>query len=258
MEENRNIEIEEEGLSFVDLLQIVKRHIISCFVFVGLFFALMMVYSFKIQTPIYIATTKVMVNPTSSTGSSINNDITYVQKIMSTYEVFIVSDRVVNTVSDEIKDIDVYGRNYKLNYTGGQIKGMIDTGVLSGSSSVSESLVLAIQVSGLNPVHCAIIANTIVEVVQELPSTSGDFEILRHSTLSLVDEAVPNAYYDKHLMRNGVIGIAIGCVVAAAYIFIREMLDTTVSDVKTLEQTLGLNVLTIVPDAEDKKSKIRV
>lgn len=258
MEENRNIEVEEEGLSFVDLIQIIKRHIVSCIVFIVLFFALMMVYSFKIQTPIYSATTKVMINPTSSTGSSINNDITYVQKIMSTYEVFIVSDRVVNTVSEEIKDIDAYGRNYKLNYTGGQIKGMISTGVLAGSSSVSESLVLAIQVSGLDPVHCAIIANTIVEVVQELPSTSGDFEILRHSTLSLVDEAVPNNNYSKHLLRNGVIGVALGCVVAAVYIFIREMLDTTVSDVKVLEQTLGLNVLTIVPDAEDKKAKVRV
>lgn len=258
MEENRNFEVEEEGLSFVDLILIVKRHIISIIVFVGLFFSFMVFYSYKIQTPIYSATTKVMVNPTSSTGSSINNDINYVQKIMSTYEVFIVSDRVVNAVSEEIKDIEVYGKTYYLNYTGGQIKSMIATGVLSGSSSVSESLVLAIQVSGLNPVHCAIIANTIVEVVQELPSTSGDFEILRHSTLSLVDEAIPNTYYSKHLLRNGVIGIALGCVMAAAYIFIREMLDTTVSDVKVLEQTLNLNVLTIVPDYEDKKSKLRI
>ena len=140
MEENRNFEVEEEGLSFVDLILIVKRHIISIIVFVGLFFSFMVFYSYKIQTPIYSATTKVMVNPTSSTGSSINNDINYVQKIMSTYEVFIVSDRVVNAVSEEIKDIEVYGKTYYLNYTGGQIKSMIATGVLSGSSSVSESL----------------------------------------------------------------------------------------------------------------------
>lgn len=264
MEDNKKIEFEEEGLSLSDLLQIVKRHILSIIVLVGLFFSLMLFYSFKIQTPIYKSLTTVMVNTTTSSGSSANNDYIYAQRIISTYEIFIKSNLVLNQVSANLaegKEVDpeVYGQSsFRLDYSPSELKGMIETGILSGSATNSDSLILAIQVSGLNPYHCSIIANEIVEVAQTIPQTGGNFSILKSSTLDQVDIATPNLNYDKNLVKNSVIGIVLGCIVAAGYIIIREVLDTTVSDVKVLEQTLGLNVLTIVPDAEDKKAKARV
>lgn len=264
MEENRNIEMEEEGLSLSDIFQIIKRHIFSIIISVGLLFALMMVYSFKIQTPIYTSTTTAMVNTTTSSGSSANNDYIYAQRIISTYEIFIKSNLVLDDVSKNIREIEVdenlYGgqKVFRLDYSPSQMKAMINTNVLSGSSSASDSLILAIQVSGVNPYHCSIIANEIIKVAQTIPQTGGSFSILRSSTLDQVDEAKPNFNYDKNLFKNGFIGMVLGGIIAAAYIIIREMLDTTVSDVKVLEQTLGLNVLTIVPDEEDKKAKARV
>ena len=122
----------------------------------------------------------------------------------------------------------------------------------------SASLILAIQISGTDPYFCSIIANEIVKEAQSIPQAGGNFSILKSSTLDQVDIARPVLSYDKNLVKNGVIGIILGCIVAAGYIIARELLDTTVSDVKVLEQTLGLNVLTIVPDAEDKKAKKRV
>ena len=132
--------------------------------------------------------------------------------------------------------------------------------VLSGSVvSNVDSLIFRVSVSGYNAEDCAIIANEIVEVTQSLPGSAGDFAILKNSTLTSVDKAVPNYSYSKNLFRNGIIGIALGMVVAAGYIVIRELTDTTVSDAKSLENILELNVLAVVPDFDTmskEKSKV--
>lgn len=253
MEENRNTEI-EEGLSLLDLFQMVKRHILSIVLCVGIFFILMMVYSFKIQTPIYNSTATVMVNTTNSTETTANNDYIYAQRIMATYEVFFTSELVLDEVSENIKEIEYNNQTYYLNYPTGQLKSMIATGVLAGSSINAESLILAVQVSGTNPIDCAIIANEIIRVAQSIPQAGGDFSILRSSTLSRVDIAKPNYNYDKNLVKNGVIGIAIGAVIAAMYIILREVTETTVSNVKSIEALIGLNTLSIVPDISEVKN----
>ncbi len=256
MENNKQTDIslyEEKGLSFFDLFQIIKRRMISIIVCVIVGFGLMITYSYTIQKPVYTASATVMVNPTiSGSSSSINNDYTYVQKIMSTYEILFKSRLVLGEVSENIQDYsNKDGSISHLNYTVGSIYSMTTIEVLSGSViSNVDSLIFRISVSGYNADDCAIIANEIINVAKSLPSIEGDFSILRNSTLTTVDEALPNYNYSKNLFRNGVIGIALGLIFAAVYIVIREATDTTISDAKSIEDILGLNVLAIVPDIE--------
>ena len=66
---NQNLLNEDKGLSIFDLFQIIKRRMLSIIICVGLFFGLMVVYSYTIQKPIYSTSATVMVNP-SEQGSS--------------------------------------------------------------------------------------------------------------------------------------------------------------------------------------------
>lgn len=256
MENNKQMDVslyDEKGLSFFDLFQIIKRRMISIIVCVLVFFGLMVTYSYTIQKPVYTTSATVMVNPTiSGSSSSINNDYTYVQRIMSTYEILFKSRLVLGEVSENIQNYQHDdGSVSHLNYSTGSLYSMTTIEVLSGSVIANvDSLIFRISVSGYNADDCAIIANEIIKVAQSLPSTEGDFAILRNSTLTTVDKALPNYSYSKNLFRNGVIGIALGLVVAAVYIVIRELTDTTVSDAKSIETILELNVLAVVPDVE--------
>lgn len=252
MEENQYIE-SDEGLSLLDIIKIIKRHIVACFVSVILFVVIMMVYSFRFQTPVYTSTATAMVNTATSAGgssASINNDYMYAQRIISTYEILIKSDKVLGKVSSAM----INEENLE-QYTTGAIRGMVSTRVLAGTSSVTESLIIAVTVTGYNPDHCAIIANYIVRFTGEESGPAGDFPILKNATFIPVDSAKPNPNYDKNLFRNGFIGCALGVIVAAVYILIREALDTTVSDIAVIENSYNLNILTIVPDI-DKIEKL--
>ena len=262
--ENRTNDIslyEEKGLSFFDLFQIVKRRMVSIIACVIVFFGLMVFYSYSIQKPVYSTSATVMVNPTTSSGSSVNNDYIYAQRIMSTYEILFKSRKVLSEVSENIQNYqNEDGTVEHLYYSTSEIYSMTSIQVLSGSVvSNVDSLIFRVSVSGYNAEHCAIIANEIVEVTQSLPGSAGDFAILKSSTLTSVDKALPNYGYSKNLFRNGIIGIALGMVVAAAYIVLRELTDTTVSDAKSIESILELNVLAVVPDIETmEKEKIKI
>lgn len=253
--ENKSTDIslyEEKGLSFFDLFQIVKRRLISIIICVCLFFGLMMFYSFKMQKPVYSSSATVMVNPTTSSGTSANNDYVYVQRIMSTYEILFKSRLVMSEVAENIQNYQHKdGTISNLYYSVGSLQSMTSIQVLSGSVMNNvDSLVFRVTVTGYNAEDCAIIANEIVKVTQSLPQTGGDFAILKNSTLTSVDEALPNYGYSKNLFRNGIVGIALGIVAAGIYIVLRELTDTTVNDAKTLEHILELNVLALVPDLE--------
>lgn len=262
--DNKNNDVslyEEKGLSFFDLFQIIKRRMFSIVACVIVFFGLMVFYSYSIQKPVYSTSATVMVNPTTSSGSSVNNDYIYAQRIMSTYEILFKSRKVLGEVAENIQNYQAEDGTVKhLYYSTGELYSMTSIQVLSGSVvSNVDSLIFRVSVSGYNAEDCAIIANEIVEVTQSLPGSAGDFAILKNSTLTSVDKAVPNYSYSKNLFRNGIIGIALGMVVAAGYIVIRELTDTTVSDAKSLENILELNVLAVVPDFDTmskEKSKV--
>lgn len=243
---------EEEALTLTDLLQIIKRYIFSIIICIGLFFSLMMAYSFTIQKPVYSSYGTVMVNPTTSSGTSANSDYAYVQRIMSTYEILFKSRLVIGEVSNNIKNYQHDdGTISHLKYSPSQLQAMTTIQVQSGTVVANvDSLIFKITVTGSNADDCAIIANEIIKVTKSLPQTGGDFAILRNSTLTEVDEALPNYAYSKNLFRNGIIGIALGVVASVVYIVLRELTDTNVSDARTLENLLKLNVIAVVPDLE--------
>ena len=118
-------------------------------------------------------------------------------------------------------------------------------------SSVKDTELIEITVSNENAGYSAKIANEIAKVFTEKVG-----EIYNINNVHVVDEAEESATPSNiNHKKDVVMFVAIGVVVAIAYVIIVNMLDTTVKTEEEIESLVKLPVLASIPMYDVAESK---
>lgn len=203
------------------------RVIIIVLIFVilgGLYSYLYVKPNYKAYTTLVLATSE----DTSTKKDTITtSDITLNNNLVSTYSELIRSKTVLRKVID----------NLNINKTESGLKSNVSVSAVKGTQLIQ------INVTDSNPNTAKIIANELAKVFMDKVG-----EIYKINNIHVVDvaETQTEPYNINHIKDFGMAAIA-GLVVAAMYVIIANMLDTTVKTKEDVEKKLGLTVLVNIP-----------
>lgn len=200
--------------------------IIACVVGGGLFW----VGSHLLLTPRYTAETTMYVNNStaSSTGTVSQSDLNAAARLVDTYSAIILSDVSFDLILEEIGD----------DITEQQLNSMISV------DAVNDTEVFTVSVTDTDPERAAEIANIIA---QEIPDVITSI-VEGSSTKILGYATVPENRSYPSYTRFTIIGIAIGLIVSAAYIIIKEVMDRRIKSESDLDNWENIPVLGVVPE----------
>ncbi len=198
------------------------------------------IYSITMVKPVYTSfTTLVLAGTDETEGGAVitTTDITLNSKLISTYSELLKSNNVVREVKENL-DIDV---------TESEIKNNI---VISSKSGTD---IIEIRVTNANPEYAAKIANETAEVFKVKVS-----EIYNINNIHVVDVAEEsNSPSNINLIRDILMFMIIGGVIAVIYVIVANILDTTIKTEADIEKILEMPVLAVVPESITAVDKAR-
>lgn len=224
----------EETISLKELLQTLKKRI---FLILAITLTAVMVsgvVSFFFLTPIYQASTQILINKSNSDQGNYNPaDVQTSLQLINTYTVIIKSPAILDLV---IKEMD-------LNMTSGQLSSKVTV------SNENQSQVMNISVQDENPQTAAALANTIAEVFKEENIMKADnINIL--ATAEVVDGQSP---IKPQPTLNIAIAMVVGLMAGVGLAFLLEYFDSTVKNEQDVEKNLGLPILGVISVIEEAK-----
>ncbi len=216
------INLKELWRYFISKFYIILMVVVGCLLVGNIYLAFF-------QVPLYESNTSlIFANEKGITQSDINLN----KSLISTYNEFIKSKKVLNQVIDNL--------NLKVGY-----------GTLSkrvSATAVSDTQLIRIVVSDESPQTARDIANEISKVFAKEIA-----EYYKVDNISVVDEAsISSTPYNINATKQNVIYLVVGFVLGFAIIFISFYFDTSVKDIKTIEDKLNLTVLGTVPKVGEK------
>lgn len=193
-------------------------------------------YAWMFIMPTYSASAQMYVNNNyeNSPGFS-SSQLTAAQDLADTYMVIMRSRNVLDDVAEETG----------LPYSYGQLRSMIS------ASSVNDTEVFQVTVTGTNYVHCAQIANAVAKVLPDKIAA-----VVEGSSVRVVDRAVENPSpvgpdYGKYAMM----GFIIGAGIAAVLVVVLNLMDTTINTEEFLSHVYhDTPLLAVIPGSESAKN----
>lgn len=235
----------KEGLSFQDLLHIVRKHLIviciTIIVFTGIGFGFA---KFKqAKHPQYNANSSMMVSVDgNSNGSNLSDYQNYQlsQYLINTYVVYLSQDSVLSATVDKLKQdypeltINTLKRNFNAQ--------------ISGSS-----LILDLAYTANNPDKAIVVLNTLMETViekaNEVDVNDKPVNKFLYENIVILNNASENTVTQVSYTKTYVvIFFAVGIVLSLLYVLIRELTDNKFKNSEEVEKVLGLPVLSGIPE----------
>lgn len=227
----------EETISLQDLFKTLKKRAILILLTMLLAVTVAGVISFMLLTPIYQASTQILVNQQKVEQNQFNaQDIQANLQLINTYNVIIKSPAILSKVIE----------NLDLNTTPAALNGKIKV------NSEQNSQVVNVSVQDPEPYMAVDIANTTAEVFQE--------EIQKLMNVDNVNILSPAVLADNPKpikpdpFLNMAIATVIGLMLGVGIAFLLEYLDTTVKTEQDIEELLALPILGIVSPITDNDS----
>ena len=232
-EENKNLEVEESrGLTFKDILFIIRKHWIAIVAFLLACTAGGFIWS-QVETPTYKATGTIMVSYKGSESTAVTTEYSFSNSITNTVVGFIKTNTVLDQVAAQT--------NIKRN-------------VISSNLTVTNStgnLLITVSYTDSNPETAAKVANAIMDTtVTTANQLDGEGKPVYHmldGNLNVIDRAEKGTKV-SHVLRNTAIGGAAGVVLAFLFVLIWELSDNTFKSTEEIERVLNLPVLAGIPD----------
>lgn len=230
---NENEYIQEEGLSLVDIYNILKKNLIVFLAIFGIVFVAGTGFTFATVEPTYTATGKMMVQiiPDATNTSEYNNYL-YATKLANTYASFVQSNAVLDLVAAELND--------------GSTPRSLKTGI--SVKTAGDSLILNFNFSSKTEAYSIDVVNILVEKSIEVANT---IPVLKDK-LYVLDLAT-TATASSNKMLYTALSLLGGLVLASLYIFIKELFSKKFKDEEDVERQLKLTVLASIPFYEIEK-----
>lgn len=230
----------EETISLYDIFKVLKKRIVLILSITIISTLAAAIISFYVLTPIYQASTQILVNQkTSEQQNQIQTtDIQTNLQLINTYNVIIKSPVILSKVI-EILD---------LNTTPSALSNQITV------SNANNSQVVNISVQDEQAYLAVDIANTVAQVFQEKIK-----ELMNVDNVNILSPAeLPEnpSPVKPNKMLNMAIALVIGLMVGVGLAFLLEYLDTTIKTEQDVEELLGLPILGFVSKITDANSEV--
>lgn len=255
MDEEKQVVEEGRGLTFKDILFIIRKHWIAIIVFIFLGTAAGFTWTKVEQAvkPVYQSTGTMLVSYEGGKDTTITTEYNFSSYITNTYVAFIREEAVLSKAAE------------KLN-TNTELKKPIEftAGTLKNNLSVSaNSLILKVSYTASDKDDAKTILQTIIDTASEVADSpkldeAGNpildsegkpepkYKFL-NGNLTPVSEAKQGKQVSNTL-RNTVIGFGVGVIAAFLYVVLRELLDNKFKSSEEVERMLGVPVLAGIPD----------
>ncbi|MFL0504577.1 YveK family protein [Ureibacillus sp. 179-F W5.1 NHS] len=226
----------EETISLQDILKVIKKRLFLIVSLTIISVIIASVVSYFILTPVYQASTQILVNEQKSETESIQSqEIQANLQLINTYNEIIKSPVILDKVIERLD----------LNQTTPQLSEQISV------SNVEESQVISISVEDEQYFEAVNIANTIAEVFQE------EIPVLMNANNVTILSPAVHLENPSHVKPNELMNIAIatmiGLLVGVGLAFLREYLDTTIKTEQDVEELLGIPIIGIVSPIPEKE-----
>lgn len=228
-----------EEIDLKELFELFLEKKVQIILIVLIFIVLGVIYTLGFVTPMYQSSTTLVLTQSdgssttdSTTGETTDSitstDLTLNSKLVGTYSELISSQSVLRQVISNLNISNLTEEDIRNNVT---------------VSSVEDTEVIKITVNNENANYAAEIANEIANVFTDKVA-----EIYNINNVNILDEAeVSTSPYNVNHIRDILIFVAMGVIVALAFVFIVNMFDNTVKSVEKLEKNVGLTVIASIP-----------
>ncbi|MDI3528475.1 MAG: protein tyrosine kinase modulator [Thermoanaerobacter sp.] len=193
------------------------------------------IFSYFIATPVYKASTSLIVSRTQS--SALNNSQIQVQDIQTsrmlaaTYSEFVKSRRVLQPVIERLR----------LPLTVDQLKNSVDVAA-KGNTEIIE-----ISVKNSDPRKAAEIANAIADSFVE-----NIVKIMNIDNVQVIDKAIPpTSKISPKTSLNIAVAAILGFMISVFIVFLLEYMDRTIKSPEDIKKYLDLPVLGVIPEIKN-------
>ena len=225
----------EETISLQELFKTVRKRLSLIALITAIAITISGVISFVVLTPIYQASTQILVNQAKddSAGQFTTQDIQANLQVINTYSEIIKSPVILSKVIEELN----------LDTTPGALYNKITV------NTVQNSQVLKMDVQDPDPAQAVNIANTTAAVFQK--------EIVSLMNVDNVNILAPAEMAEKpspikpNPKLNMAIAAVIGLMLGVGVAFLLEYLDTTMKTEQDIEDILGLPILGLISPIPD-------
>ncbi len=230
----------EEEINLKDIFNIFWDRKIGIIVIILTCIVIGFIYTTFFVNPVYEATSTAIL--TSNSGeegqtSVTQSEVTLNNSLLSTYQGIATSDSVVSKVIS----------NLGLKISAETLKSKINV------TSTINTQIIQITVENANVELAAKIANEIRQVFTDRVAELYDMQNIK----PLDDAKIPTSPSNINHMKDLIIFVGIGIVLAVAYVFIANLLDNTVKSSSDIEKATGLNVIAEIPIYEFSTNKGR-
>ena len=220
-----------EELDLKELLMLFWNKKIKILLIVAIFIAIGIIYTIGFVTPVYTSSTTLLLakseNSKDSTGTITTTDITLNSKLISTYSVLIKSKSVLRPVIS----------NLSMDISEEELENSIKV------SQEKDTEIIRISVTNEDATTAAKLANEIAKVFTERVT-----DMYKINNVQVVDQAeISTAPSNVNHAKDVMIFAFIGIVVAAMYVLIANMLDTTIKSAEEVEKEFKVPVLASIP-----------
>ena len=236
-----------EELDLKEITSIFWRKKFTILIIILLFAVIGIIYSYRVITPDYKASTTLIlgrINSSSSealsqTGKDTNqitqSEIAINSNLVSTYSELIKSKSLTQKVKDNL-NIDIDDKEFRKNIN---------------VSRISETELIEITVTNRDGKLAADIANEIAKVFSDKIE-----EIYNISNVYIIDRAVEtNIPYNINHFKDIVIFIILGIAISLSYSIIYSILDTTIKSAEDIEKEIGIKNLISIPVRKENKKE---
>lgn len=255
MDEEKQVVEEGRGLTFKDILFIIRKHWIAIIVFIFLGTAAGFTWTKVEQAvkPVYQSTGTMLVSYEGGKDTAITTEYNFSNYITNTYVAFIKEEAVLSKAAEKLNANTTL--NKPIEYTASNLK--------SNLSVSANSLILKVSFTASDADDAKTILQTIIDTASEVADSpkldeAGNpildsegnpepkYKFL-NGNLTPVSEAKKGKQVSNTL-RNTAIGLAAGVVAAFLYVVLRELLDNKFKSSEEIERMLGVPVLAGIPD----------
>ncbi len=226
----------EETISLKEIMETLLKRI-KMIILITLIAAIVSAgVSFYYLTPIYQASTQLLVNQSKSEQPTYNvGEIQTNLQLINTYNVIMKSPAILDKVVDQL-DLDL---------TAGQLNSKINV------QSENNSQVVNLVVQDPDPYLAADIANEVAKVFQTEIVTIMNVDNV--SILAKAEVGENPSPIKPNPMLNIAIAIVVGMMAGVGLAFLLEYLDNTIKTEQDVEKVLGLPVLGSIAKMEDNE-----
>jgi len=190
------------------------------------------VVSFFILTPVYEASTTLLVGKTTEGAQIIYQDIQLNRQLVKTYGEIAKSSTVANDIISQLN----------LRLTTVQLKEKIDV------RQVGDTEIISISVRDESPEHAAFLANGVARVFMGHVA-----QIMKTDNVSIIDPAgVPTSPVSPRKLLNMAVAAVLSLMVGFFLVFFMEYLDNSIKSPLDVERYLEMPLLGTIPVYEDR------